>query len=439
MRRLRQTFHSLTVRNYRLFFVGQVISVTGNWMQKIGQAWLVLEFTGSGVLLGLTAALQHIPTIVIGPWGGVLADRYNKRTILYWTSGISSLTALTLGVLTASGVVEIWMILVLAMVLGIADAVDKPTRQAFIVEMVGTDNVMNATTLSTIVQQSGKMFGPALAGILIAGVGLASSFILNAVSFVAVMIALLLMRASELRPSTPVPVEPRQLRAGFLYVKRTTELLVPLLMMVVVGTMAYEWTVTLPLFASDTFGGDADTFAMMFSSIGAGAIVGGVAIAGTLRASMISILWSMGLFSVIMTLTAFSPTLGVAYLGFFLIGATSVASKAVVASYLQIHSVPEMRGRVMALLAVTIGGTTALGGPLVGWIAESFSVRAAIAQGGVMAAIATVCALWYVQREGLLHSATDAVEDGVVAEDLAQFDEDSVLIQMTESGARTSE
>jgi MFS family permease len=435
MRRLRQTFQSLSVRNYRLFFSGQVISVTGNWMQKIGQAWLVLEFTGSGVLLGVTAALQHVPTVLIGPWGGVLADRHNKRNILYWTSGIASLTALTLGILTIAGVVEIWMILVLAVMLGIVDAIDKPTRQAFIVEMVGSKNVMNATTLSTIVQQSGKMFGPALAGALIATVGLASSFMLNAVSFVAVMVALFLMRTSELEPSIPVPVEPRQLRAGLRYVGRTTELLVPLVLMVAVGTMAYEWMITLPLFASETFGGDAGTFAMMFSAIGAGAIVGGIVIAGTLRATMVSILGTMGLFSAIVTLTALSPTLTLAFIGLFLIGATSMASKAVVASYLQIQSLPEMRGRVLALLAVTIGGTTTIGGPLVGWIGESFGARVAVAQGGVFSAIGTLCALWYLQRKHALRPAGGSnTKQSVLPSDLAPFDEDSVLTQSSESG-----
>ena len=394
-----RTFQSLASPNLRLFFGGQVVSVVGTWLQKAAQAWLVLQITDSGTWLGVTAALQQLPTLVVGLWGGVLADRMDKRRILLLTQSISVLPAVALGVLAATGTIELWMILGLALVLGTVEALDKPARHTIIMELVhDKEHLTNAVTLNSIVQNLGKVGGPALAGVLIATVGIPLTFFLNAGSFLAVILGLLLMRTEQIRRSAPAPRRRGLVLEGLRYVRSTPALLGPLVLMAVTGTLAYEWQVTLPLFAHDTFGGDARVFGFMFSAMGLGAVVGGLALAGLLRSSAGGLVAAGLAFSAVLLLTAVAPGLAVALILLFLLGASSIAFRAVASSHVQLTSSPEMRGRVMALLVVAVTGTSPLGGPLIGWIGDVVGARATFAVGGASTAIAAVATYLYMRR-----------------------------------------
>ncbi|WP_203416602.1 MFS transporter [Jiangella ureilytica] len=392
------TFRSLSHYNFRLFFAGQSISVVGTWMQKVAQVWLILELTSSGVILGVTAALQHLPTLVIGPWAGLLADRVTKRKILLWTQSAAAVPAAVLGALVATDVVQVWMVLLLALLLGVIEAIDKPARHTFVIEMVGTDQVINAVTLNSIVINTGKVAGPAIGGLLIGTIGLAYSFLLNAVSYLAVIAGLALMRTRELQPATRAVRARGQIRAGFSYVRRKPDLLAPLVLMTATGLLAYEWMVTLPLLARGTFDGDAEVFGLMFSAMGLGAIVGGLALAGLLRPTTDGLAITGVVFAVLLMCTAVAPTLEVAYVLLFCLGASSTAFRAVATSLVQVRADPEMRGRTMALLVMAVGGTTPLGGPLIGWVAETLGARVALALGGVATLVAASVTWLYLRR-----------------------------------------
>jgi MFS family permease len=395
---LRNTFESLHNRSFRLFMAGHAVSQIGNWMQKVAQAWLVLELTDSGTLLGLTAALQQLPTLVLTPWGGLLADRFDKRKILIITQAASAVPALLLGILAATGWVTLWMILVLAVALGSIECFEKPARHTFPIEMVGPEHLTNAIALSNIVINGGKVVGPAVAGILITTVGLPISFFVNALSFGAVLAGLLLIRPSQLHRSPPALRAPGQLREGLRYVRREPVLLGPLVLMAVTGMLAYEWIVTLPLLAREGFDGDAGVAGLMFTAMGAGAIVGGLAIAGWLKASTNRLVISGLIFSAVLIVVAITPSLVMVYVMLFVLGAASIAFRAVATSLIQLRSAPEMRGRVMALLVVAIGGTTPAGGPLLGWVAELLGPRAPFLVGGIFTALAAVITYLYLRR-----------------------------------------
>ena len=255
-----RTFSSLKVRNYRLYFVGQAISMCGTWMQTVGQAWLVLKLTGSGTALGLVIALQFLPVLILGPFGGVLVDRLPKRRVLFITQLASALPALILGVLVSTNTVQLWQVYVLAACLGLVATVDNPIRQTFVLEMVGPENLSNAVTLNSVMLNAARIIGPAIAGLLIATVGLAACFYINAASYLAVLVALGLMKVGELTVLPPTKRAKGQLREGFRYVWSTPVLRDSLTMMAIVGTLSYEFQVLLPLLAKYTFHGTAATY-----------------------------------------------------------------------------------------------------------------------------------------------------------------------------------
>ncbi|MEI6450985.1 MAG: MFS transporter, partial [Actinomycetes bacterium] len=267
---LRRTFRALRLYNYRLFFVSQVVSMSGTWMQSVAQAWLVLQITGSGVDLGITVGLQFGPVLVLGAWAGALADRIDKRRLLMATQTAAALFALILAALTFADVVTIWMIWVLAGLTGVAVALDLPSRQSFVFEMVGPDDLANAVGLNAVIINSSRIVGPAIGGLLIAAVGVASCFLFNAVSFIAVIVALAMMRTAELRPSKPVRRRPGQVREGLRYVWRTPELRIPLAMLAVVSTLAYNYSVVLPLLTKDVYGRGGGAYGALSAAMGVG-------------------------------------------------------------------------------------------------------------------------------------------------------------------------
>jgi MFS family permease len=383
-----RTFSSLTIRNYRLWVVGQGISLSGTWMQTVAQGLLVLHLTGSGTALGLVTALQTIPVLLFGPWGGVVADRFPKRRILYVTQAVSSVLALLLGTLVATGAIRIEMVYLVALCLGAVSAVDNPTRQAFVVEMVGKDEIVNAVSLNSTEINLARVVGPAMAGVLIASVGLAACFLINGLSFLAVLAVLMAMRGEELRPTPIGPRLPGQLRQGLQYVRASPVIRTILVMMAVIGTFTYEFSVSLPLFAEVTFRQGPATYAAMTAAMGLGAVVGGLYTAsqgiGSLRRLTIAAL----LFGASVLLTALAPTLPLALLALVAVGFCSIGFTSLGNATLQLTSSAEMRGRVMALWTVAFLGSTPLGGPVIGAIGEHVGPRWALALGGVAAVLA---------------------------------------------------
>jgi len=376
-------FSSLRIPNYRLYFIGQVISLSGTWMQRVAQSWLVLELTGSGTALGVVSALQFLPLLVLGPWGGVLADRYDKRRVLIATQAIPAVLAGILGLLVATDVVTVWMVYLLAVALGFIQVVDNPTRQTFIHEMVGPDDLTNAVSLNAVVVNVARVIGPGFAGALIVTIGLAPCFFINSLSYGAVLIALALMNPARLLRAPAQTRRPGQLREGLRYVRNTPEVLVPLLMLAIVGTLAYEYQVVLPLLAKFTFGGDAGTYATMSALTGIGAVVGGLATAAGGRKPATSLAWTAIVFGSIQILTSMAPTLAICYAIMILLGAASIRFLALGNATLQLAAEPAMRGRVMALWAVAFLGSTPIGGPIVGWVGEHIGPRIALGLGGV--------------------------------------------------------
>jgi MFS family permease len=393
-----RTFRSLHNRNYRLYFFGQIVSLTGTWMQSVGQAWLVLELTGSGLALGGTVALQFTPILLAGPWGGVIADRVDKRRLIVWTQAAAAGLALTLGLLTLFHVVRLWMVLVLALLLGVVNLVDMPARQSFIIEMVGAEDVANAVSLNSVVVNGARVIGPAVAGLLIATIGIAPCFLVNAGSYLGVIAGLLAMDATTLKRSKPVAKGPGQLRAGLRYAWSRPELRVPLLMMAVVGTLAYNFSVVLPLLVRETFGAGAGSYGVLFSFMGLGAVLGGLVIATRSRATPRLLVGSSLALGVAIGLAAAAPNLGLVVLAMLPVGVASTAFIATSNALLQLGTSSEMRGRVMALFALVFLGSTPIGGPLVGWIAERFGPRASLAVAAAAAMLAGLAGLRRLHR-----------------------------------------
>ena len=379
----RRTFRSLRVRNYRLFFFGQLVSLTGTWMQQVGQDWLVLRLTDQALPLGVTLALQFAPMLVLGAWAGVVADRLDKRRLLLATQVAMASLALVLGVLTATGAIRLWMVYVLALLLGCATAFDMPTRQAFVSEMVGPDRVTNAVGLNSAVFNSARVVGPAVAGVLIAAVGIAPAFLINAVSYLAVIAGLLAMDPARLHRLPPVDRAGGQVREGLRYVWSNRVLRSTIALVAVVGALGLNYRVALPLLARFTFGGDASAYGALASIMAAGAVVGALAAARRGRPSRALLLGSVAVFGLLSFAAAAAPTLIAEAVVLAPLGLASMTFLATANSTLQLASSPEMRGRVMALYGLVFLGSTPLGGLLGGWMAGQFGPRSILLLSGV--------------------------------------------------------
>lgn len=383
-----ETFSSLFVRNYRLYYIGQIISTSGTFMQSIAQAWLVLELTHSGTALGIATALQYLPILFLGPYGGVIADRFPKRKILYFTQSISGVLALVLGVLVVTGLVKVWMVYVLAFCLGLVTIFDNPTRQTLYIELVGPENLRNAVTLYSTLVNLARIIGPAIAGGVIAVFGLAPCFIINGVSYIAVVIMLGMMRTDELLTTPPVPRAKGQLQAGFKYVASTPVLGYSLLMMAIIGMLTFEFQVSLPLIAQFTFKGDAGSYAFLTGSMGFGAAVGGIFFASRKGSVPYKLVSASLLFGIAVLAASFMPSLFLSGLALVVVGISSINFSSLGNSILQLESSPQMRGRVMSFWSVAFLGSTTLGGPIIGWFAEVAGARWGLALGGLAALIA---------------------------------------------------
>jgi MFS family permease len=394
-----RTFASLDEPNYRRFFIGQAVSLTGTWMQSVALAWLVLELTHSPTWLGFAIALQFVPVLFLGPYGGVIVDRLDKRRLIIATQCAAAVQALVLGILAATGNASLAWVLVLSAASGLINVLDNPARQAFVREMVAADQVRNAVSLNAVLVNVARAVGPAVAGILIATIGVGVCFIINAASFAAAIIAYATMNTSTLNPSTPVARAPGQLRAGLAYVRRSPELLVPLLMMALVGTLTYEFQVSLPALATETFGGDARSYGLITAAMGVGAVIGGLASAGRAATGIGPMATAAAAFGVTDLITALTPTAVWAGISLIAVGASSIWFLSLANATIQVSSSAAMRGRVMALWSVAFLGSTPIGGPLIGWVAETFSPRWALAVGAAAALAAAALGAVALRRQ----------------------------------------
>jgi MFS family permease len=393
-----RTFHSLGhSENFRRFFIGQAISVTGTWMQMVAAAWLVLQLTGSGVALGIDTALAFGPILLFGPLGGSLADRYDKRRILLATQVTFGALAFVLWGIVATGVVELWMVYALSFLQGVTTSIDQPTRQSFFAEMVEDRDLPNAVSLNSAVMTGTRIVGPALAGALIAGIGLQWCFFINAFSYVAVIVALLSMHTDQLRPQR-APHEAGAIREGLRYAWRTGELRRPLVLMSVLYLFSFNYSVLMPLFAERTFDGDAGTLALLFSVAGVGSLAGALLMASRPRpGERMLALAAIGV-GVVTMLVALAPTLDVAVISMLPLGVASIVFFVTANSTLQLTSRPDMRGRVMALYGIVFLGTTPFGAPIAGWVGEHLGPRVAFAGGGLVAVATGLVGLWLLSR-----------------------------------------
>ena len=415
----RQMVSSLRQRNYRLYFFGQLVSVAGTWMQTVAQSFLVLDLTHSGTQLGLTTAARFAPMLVFGPLGGLFADRLDKRHVLYLTQTLQGLLAGAFAILLATHSMTLWWVYLLAVLLGFVNVFDNPARQSFISEMVTPGDLRNAVTLNSVAMNMARVFGGALGGTIAAAVGLTLCFTCNAVSFGAVLISLAMMRTSELFPARKVERKKRQVRNGLRYVRTTPELLIPLVMISVVGTLAWEFQVTLPLMASKVFGGNAATYGVMASVMGVGAVAGGListarARPGSRTLCVAAIGWGIAILA-----AAVAPDMPLELAALVFVGYGSITFNSFAKTSLQLAAKPTMRGRVMALWALAWLGSTPVGGPIVGWIGQEAGARWSLVVGGaatLLCGIAAFPALTRIDRRRAEAEGADETGAGTQAE-----------------------
>jgi MFS family permease len=375
----RRVVSSLYERNYRLYFGGQLVSVAGTWMQSVAQSFLVLDLTHSGTQLGLTTAARFGPMLLLGPLGGLFADRRDKRKVLYATQSAQAALAGVFAVLVATGSIRLWMVYPLAIALGFVNTFDNPARQAFISELVEPKDLANAVTLNSIAMNMARVFGGAAGGAVTATLGIADCFTANAVSFGAVLVSLAMMRG--LRPPKPVRARRGQVMEGLRYVRKTPELLVPLLMVTIVGTLAWEFPVTLPLMATRVFGRGAAAYGLMSATMGIGACAGGLVAAARKRPGGLAV--AAAGWGIAITLAALAWSMWLELVVLLFVGYGSITFNSYAKTELQLAAAPEMRGRVMSLWAMAWMGSTPIGGPIVGWIGQEVGARWALAVGGM--------------------------------------------------------
>jgi MFS family permease len=384
---------SLRQRNYRLFFFGQLVSVAGTWMQTVAQSFVVLDLTHSGTQLGLTSAARFLPMFVFGPLGGVFADRMDRRRVLYVTQALSGLLAGVFAVTVGTHSIRLWIVYLLALALGFVNVFDNPARQSFISEMVSTGDLPNAVTLNSVAANMARVFGAALGGVIAAAIGLALCFTFNALSFGAVLVSLAAMRGSELFPAKRVSKQKKLLRQGLRYVRDTPELLIPLLMIAVIGTLAWEFQVSLPLMASKVFHGGAASYGVMASVMGGGAVVGGLILAARARPRAHALCPAAIGWGIAILAAAVAPSFALELAALVFVGYGSITFNSLAKTTLQLAAKPEMRGRVMALWALAWMGSTPIGGPIVGWTGQAIGARWALVIGGLAALACGVLAL----------------------------------------------
>lgn len=384
------TFASMKIRNFRLFFTGQLISQVGNWLTLIAQTLLVLKLTNSGLALGLLAACQFGPVLLIGAWAGLVADRSDKRKLLLAVQTFAMAQSFALAALAFMDRPPLVALYAVAMCGGFATAFDNPARRAFVVEMVPESHVQNAVSLNSALMTGSRVVGPALAGLLIHTVGYGWCFVVDGLSYIAVLIGLSMMRTSELRER---PISQRgkgQVRAGLRYVRTVPDLFIPLMMMAIIGTFTFNFNVVMPLLIKRTLHGDDRTFTLVYSVISIGSLIGALASARRVTVTVRHVVVSAMAFGGAMILLAVTPSLAFTFPIGVLVGASSIAFMTSSTALVQVRADPSMRGRVLALQAIVFLGSTPIGGPILGAICQVFSPRIGVLVGGVAACVAAI-------------------------------------------------
>ncbi|KNB51526.1 MFS transporter [Streptomyces caatingaensis] len=383
-------FSSLRIRNYRLFAMGQVVSNTGTWMQRIAQDWLVLGLTGSSAAVGITTALQFLPILLLGLYGGVIADRCPKRLLILGTQTASGLTGLALAALTLSGHVQVWHVYLTAFALGLVTVVDNPARQAFVHEMVGPADLRNAVSLNSANFQSARLVGPAVAGVLITAVGSGAAFLFNGLSYLAPIAGLLMMRTGELHKAETTPRGKGQLREGLRHVRERPDLIWPIALIGCVGTLGFNFPIWLTAFADDVYHAGAGTYGFFNTLMAAGSLAGALLAArrgGSRRRVLIGAAAAFGLLEIA---AALSPTFWLFALLLVPIGMFGLTTNVTANSTVQMAVDPAMRGRVLSLYMMVFVGGTPLGAPVVGWVTDTYGPRVGFAAGGVASLLSAV-------------------------------------------------
>jgi len=395
-----ETFHSLRVRNFRLFFTGQLISQVGNWLTLIAQTLLVLKLTDSGFALGLLAAAQFGPVLIIGAFAGLVADRSDKRRLLLWVQTFAMFQSFALAALAFTGDPPVLAIYGVALLGGFATAFDSPARRSFVVEIVPEQDMTNAVSLNSALMTGARVVGPAMAGLLVTTVGFGWAFALDGVSYLAVLLALLMMDPKQIRRAPVTPRGKGQVRDGLRYARTIPELWVPLVMMAVIGTLSYNLQTVIPLFATRDLGGTEVTYTLLMSVVSVGALIGALAAARRTSVDITIVSWAAVVFGVAMGLLTVSPDLALAFVSSALLGLASTTFMTTSTAIVQIRSDPSMRGRVLALQAIVFLGSTPIGAPIVGYVSQHYGARYGIAIGALAALAAGAFGLFMVHRAG---------------------------------------
>lgn len=395
-------FAALRERNYRLYFTGQMISNTGTWMQRIAQDWLVLQLTGSPLAVGITTAMQFLPVLLFGLLGGLLIDRFPKRSILVVTQAVMGLLADVLAVLTLSGIVTVWHVYLIAFALGMVTVVDNPTRQVFVNEMVPAHLVRNAVSLNTATFQLARLVGPAAAGVLIAATGSGLAFTINALSYAATIVALLAMRTDLLRKLPRAPHEPGQLREGLRYVAARPHILWIIVMVFFIGTFGYNFAVFLSAYAKNVFDSGADVYGLLNTAVALGSVSGAVLAARRATVRLSFLFAVAATFSALMIAAGITPWL-LAFMGVLAVcGLASTSFSATANASVQLASDAEVRGRVMSLYMMVFMGGTPIGGPIAGALTDELGAPAGMIICGAICLAATIaCAALAAHQSGM--------------------------------------
>jgi MFS family permease len=397
------TFRAFKVRNFRLYASGAIVSNIGTWMQRVAQDWLVLELTHSGTALGIVTGLQFLPALLLGPYAGVIADRFPKRQVLTLTQIAMATVALVLGSLTLAGVVQTWQVYLLALLFGLGTAFDAPTRQAFVVEMVGREELSNAVGLNSASFNAARLFGPAIAGLLINWIGTGPVIMVNGFTYAAVIISLRLMRVSELHTPKPAVREKGMIRDGMRYLWRRPDLMMVLVTVFFAGTFGLNFQLTSALMATEVFHKGAGEYGLLGSVLAIGSLSGALLAARRVRIRARLVIGAAVGFGVAEVLSALMPTYLTFALVLPLVGLTSLTMLTSANATMQLSIEPTMRGRVMALYMTVLMGGTPIGGPFIGWVGAEFGARYSLVVGGVLTLLGAIgSVLFFSHRRGLV-------------------------------------
>jgi MFS family permease len=411
---IQRTFGSLRTRNYRLFFFGQLVSFVGEWMQIMAEAWLLLTLTHNGAAVGGAFAFRFAPVLLFGLWGGVIADRFDRRTILLITQSLAGVLAIALWLLVFKDAAQVWSVYAIAFGLGLVTVVDHPAHNAFVEEMVGRGQMANAVALNSAVMNSARIIGPAIAALVIAQVGVAWVFFVNAVSFIAVVGSLFAMRRGELIPVRR-SIEPPRVREGLAYTWSIVEMRRTILILGVVGTLVWNFPTFTTLLASDTFHGGAGLAGSLMAVLGVGTVIGALTAAHRARTSARTVLVSAIALGASMVVTGVAPSEPALVISLIPTGALAVYFGAVANAHMQALSLPAFRGRVMSIYSLLGLGSTVIGGPFVGWVSQHWSPRIAVGLAGVATMVtAATLALGRVPSHDVIGVTAPDVDTAVI-------------------------